>query len=199
MVREIYFDNNATTRCLDEVRAAVLSALGERFGNPSSVHSAGERARAQLAHARESVAALLGADPDDLIFTSSGTEANNTVLHSIAAAKPRCRIVTTTTEHSSILKTCERLQQRGAEIVLLPINELGRINPADLERALAADADLVSIHWVNNETGVIQTVREIAELCRARGVAFHRSCTPSARPTKPASSTSTMRTATWPP
>jgi cysteine desulfurase len=199
MVREIYFDNNATTRCLDEVREAVLSALGERFGNPSSVHSAGERARAQLAHARESVAALLGADPDDLIFTSSGTEANNTVLHSIAAAKPRCRIVTTTTEHSSILKTCERLQQRGAEIVLLPINELGRINPADLERALAADADLVSIHWVNNETGVIQTVREIAELCRARGVAFHRSCTPSARPTKPASSTSTMRTATWPP
>jgi len=118
--REVYLDNNATTQPLPEVREAMLEVLGERFGNPSSAHAAGDRSRECVHRAREAVATLLGADPYTLVFTSSGTEANNMVLGSVLHQPTSTpRVVTTEVEHSSILQCCEYLRSLGAEVVYL--------------------------------------------------------------------------------
>jgi len=170
---EIFFDNNATTRPLPEVCQAVTDAMGAAFGNPSSDHAAGHRARRTLAQARGYLADLLGCRPEQLIFTGSGTEANNLVLLSAAAGRRACRIVSTPVEHSSVLKTLDALRQKGAEIVLIPVDAAGRLDLDALEQALSQPADLVSVQWVNNETGTVQPVLEIADLCRRRQIPFH--------------------------
>ncbi len=171
---EIYLDNNATTRPLPAVVEAMLEALGPAFGNPSSAHSAGDRSRALLERARTSVAQLIGAAPEQVIFTSGGTEANNTVLGS-ARGLPieRRRIVISAVEHSSILKICDHLETIGVEVVRLPVDSAGVVSLGDLERALERPAGLVSIQWVNNETGVSQPVEAIGRVCAAVGVPFH--------------------------
>ena len=172
--REIYFDNNATTKPLPEVRKAMLEVLSEGFGNPSSAHTAGERAREQITQAREAIASLVGGDPSEIYFTSGGTEANNMILASVlrkgASAK---RIVTTEVEHSSVLKMCEYLDECGVEIDYLPVDREGRLLLEDLEKAVTPQTSLVSVQWVNNETGVVQPIGEIAHLCRKRKVPFH--------------------------
>lgn len=170
---EVYLDNNATTRPLPEVRAAMLSALGDEFGNPSSVHEAGERGRTQLRTARRQLADLLGCDPDQLLFTSGGTEANTQVLLSAVAGRPTPRIVTTTVEHSSIIHLCEHLRTKSVDTVLLPVDEHGLIDLDQLRDAISTPTDLVSLQWVNNETGVIQPVKQAAALCRDRNIPFH--------------------------
>ena len=167
---EVYLDNNATTPPLPEVRAAVLNALGA-FGNPSSGHSAGERGREQLRTARDSLASLVGCDPDAIVFTSGATEANNTVIRGFSG--PGRRIISTGIEHSSVLAALERCGRQGTEVVLLPVSRSGLIDPEDLRKALAGRADLVSIQWVNSETGVVQPVEEIGRLCAEAGVPFH--------------------------
>lgn len=171
---EIYLDNNATTCPLPQVREEVLKVLGEEFGNPSSSHLTGERARKYLSKARESIAKLIGAMPQDIVFTSSGTEANNLVFYSCTKnTDKKPRIVTTSVEHSSIKKMCSYLEINGVEIDYLEVDNSGHIDIDELEAALKKSADLVSIQWVNNETGVIQQIKEIADISCKKKVLFH--------------------------
>ena len=167
---EVYLDNNATTPPLAEVRASVLKAMAA-FGNPSSSHAAGERGRQQLRAARSALASLLGCDPDAIIFTSGATEANNTVLRRFCG--PGRRIISSEVEHSSVLAALERCSREGTEVALLPVSHSGLVDPDDLRRALAGRTDLVSIQWVNSETGVVQPVEQIGRLCAEAGVPLH--------------------------
>jgi cysteine desulfurase len=172
--KEIYLDNNATTRTLPTVVEAIVKVLKEDFGNPSSGHTAGDRGRMHLEKARDSVANLIGADPSNIIFTGSGTEANNMVLMSLCsqAAMP-LQIVTTSVEHSSILKTCDHLSEKGADIVYLEVDSSGLINLKQLENTISDKTNLVSIQWVNNETGVIQPIEEIFKICHSKRASLH--------------------------
>ncbi|MYH39782.1 MAG: cysteine desulfurase [Candidatus Dadabacteria bacterium] len=170
---EIYFDNNATTRPLPEVTEAMHEAMGEGFGNPSSAHSAGERARRRMDLARKRTSDLVGCSPEDLIFTSSGTESNNMVFYSCTGKKNRPRIVTTQVEHSSIMKMCNFLELNDVHIEMLEVDEQGVLDIQRLEDALSEKTDLVSVQWVNNETGVIQDMASISELCRKNSVLLH--------------------------
>jgi len=170
---EIYLDNNATTKPLPEVKEAICQAMGEQFGNPSSAHSAGERARRCVELARRRTSDLLVCSPQDLIFTSSGTESNNMVFYSCTRKKGKNRIVTTGIEHSSIMKMCSFLELNGVHVETLEVDEQGILDICRLEDALSKKIDLVSVQWVNNETGVIQDMESISELCREKGVLFH--------------------------
>ena len=175
-MREVYLDNNATTRPLPEVREAMMGVLGEDFGNPSSAHSAGDRVREEMVASRGAVAELVGAEADQIVFMGSGTEANNTVFNSVVQRAPtgkRVRIVTTTVEHSSIVKMCDYLSARGVEVVSVPVDRCGQLVWKALDEAVTSDTDLVSVQWVNNETGAILPVERIAQLCQSRGVLFH--------------------------
>ncbi len=175
-MREVYLDNNATTRPLPEVREAMMGAMGEDFGNPSSAHSAGDRVREEMVVAREAVANLVGAEADQIVFMGSGTEANNTIFNSVVQRAPkgkRVRIVTTTVEHSSIVKMCDYLGARGVEVVSIPVDRCGQLVWDKFAEAVTPDTDLVSVQWVNNETGAILPVERIAQLCQSRGVLFH--------------------------
>ena len=175
MQPEIYLDNNATTRALPQVREAVLEVLADGFGNPASAHGAGGRARARLRSAREAVAALIGASlPERVIFTSGGTEANNlALLSSFATGKVPSRLITTMIEHSSVLEVASFLEQRGVEVVRLPVDASGLLSLDHLDSAIVPGDSLVSVQWVNNETGVIQPIQKISCLCRQRDVSLH--------------------------
>ena len=153
-----------------------MRVLGEDFGNPSSAHSAGDRVREAMVASRDAVAELVGAEADQIVFMGSGTEANNTVFNSVVQRAPmekRVRIVTTTVEHSSIVKMCEYLGERGVEVVSVPVDRCGQLVWKALDEAVTPDTDLVSVQWVNNETGAILPVDRIARLCQSRGVLFH--------------------------
>ncbi len=169
---EIFLDNNATTHPLPEVTAAVVAAMSESFGNASSSNRAGERARRQLRDSRESVARLIGAAPDSISFTSGATEANNWVLQR-TCQKPGSFLVTTAAEHSSIKNLCDILEIGGTQVESIPVDECGRVSVEQLAEAVSRETTLVSVHWVNNETGTVQPVEEIAAACRERGVLFH--------------------------
>jgi len=150
----------------------VLRAMDVDFGNPSSAHGAGRRARQSVEDARDQVAGLVGADRSNVTFTSGGTEANNLVLRHCDAAGFK-RIITTTVEHSSVLGILDSLVQRGVEIQLLDVDASGRINLDDLKKLTVDSQTLVTIQWANNETGVMQPVQEAAELVTRRGGTFH--------------------------
>ncbi len=173
ILREIYLDNNATTKPLPEVTQGVVEAMGEGFGNPSSDHSGGKRARMRMKLARDRVCALLGCAPEEIIFTSSGTESNNLVFYSASRKRKNARIVTTQVEHSSVNKMCSYLQLSGVRVEALKVNSDGLLDISELEDALCEKTDLVSVQWVNNETGVIQDVKRISELCREKHTPFH--------------------------
>jgi len=172
-VDEIYLDNNATTRPLEAVAEEVATCLREGFGNPSSMHARGAGARRALAAARHRVAALIGVEPEQVLFTSGATEANNMALR-LLLEPGRCRrLITTAAEHSSILKTAAWLQSQGVEVTYLSIDEKGQVSPDALRLALGRAAGLVSIQWANSETGVVQPVEGLGALCREAGVPFH--------------------------
>jgi cysteine desulfurase len=166
----VYLDHNATTPLREEVVDAMERVLRDVYGNPSSTHTEGLRARAMVERAREQVAALVHARPGEVVFTAGATEANNTVLADLAGP-----LVTTRIEHPSVLEPAEALESRGVHVVQCGVDAEGRVELAALEAALdrAASPGLVSVIWANNETGVIQPMREIAELARARGVPLH--------------------------
>jgi len=171
----IYLDNNATTPVASEVRDAMLPYLTDRFGNPSSGHRFGEEAQDGIQQAREQVAALLNGNAARLVFTSGGTEANNTAIWSAITAWPaKKHIISSSVEHDSVLKPLRFLQENfGYEIELLPVESTGGL---DLERLIAAirpDTALVSLMGANNETGVIWPLKEIGTICRDRSVLFH--------------------------
>jgi cysteine desulfurase len=176
-----YLDNNATTRPLPEVVEAVRQCLEEDWGNPSSVHRVGIRARRRIELARESVARLIGAQEREILFTSGGTEAANlAILGTLALREPGAILVTSRLEHSAVRETAEAWSRRGGEVVWLEHRPDGLV---DLERLAAllerrGDAiGIVSAMWVNNETGIIQPIAEIGALCRAAGVRFHTDAT----------------------
>jgi cysteine desulfurase len=170
----VYLDNNATTKPAPEVVAAMMPYLTEWYGNPSSVHRFGQRARQGIDEARAQVAALLGCADSELLFTGGGTEAVNTAVRGLLAARaPRKRIVTTTVEHSATRELCQQLAKEGAEVVEVPVDHEGRLDMDRLRDAITDDAALVTIMWANNETGVLFSVKEIAERCRAKRVPFH--------------------------
>jgi cysteine desulfurase len=171
----VYLDHNATTPVRPEALEAIQRALRESFGNPSSTHWAGTSARDEIARAREQVGALAGAPSSTLVFTGSATEANNTILRSAAlrAGDSPGRIVTCSTEHPSVLETCEELRALGHRVVELPVDRDGLLDPERFEAALGEGALLASVMWVNNETGVIQPIPELVRRAQAHGVLFH--------------------------
>lgn len=174
MQREIFLDNNATTKPLAEVRDAIASVLGEGFGNASSANASGDRARRCISQARLSLSRLIGADEANITFASSGTEANNIILFSaVSATKARSRIVTTSVEHSSVLKCVEHLAQHGVEVVILSVDSAGRIDVSRADDEITPETSLVSVQWANNETGVLQPIEELAAMCQQRAVPFH--------------------------
>jgi cysteine desulfurase len=175
-MQTVYFDYNATTPLDPQVRAAMLPFLGEIWGNPSSVHHVGRRARALLDDARDRAAKVLGSKPSEVVFTAGGTEsANLAILGTARHLKSKGRhIVTSAIEHHAVLRCCEYLAQReGFEVTFLPVDREGLVAPDSLARALRPDTILVSVMAANNEIGTIQPVAELGALCRERGVLFH--------------------------
>ena len=172
----IYLDYNATTPLCEPARAAMLPFLEEKFGNPSSVHAAGREARAAIDDARDRLANLLAAKPHELIFTGGGTEANNLAILGLArsgAARGK-HLISARTEHHAVLNTVEHLEKcEGFEVTWLNVSEKGLIDPNQLADSIRDETVLVSIMHANNETGVIQPLREISEVCRERGVLLH--------------------------
>jgi cysteine desulfurase len=175
-MQRIYFDHNATTPVLPAVVDAMAAALREDFGNPSSVHHFGQRAKAVVDQARSSVAALIGADPPEVVFTSGGTEGDNLAIRGTAEAlepSGRRHLIGMTIEHEAVLNTLKALGKRGWEITLLPVGETGIVSPDALRAALRDDTALVSVMHANNEIGTIQPIAELARLARERGAHFH--------------------------
>ncbi|HZL14112.1 MAG TPA: cysteine desulfurase family protein [Verrucomicrobiae bacterium] len=180
MPRTIYFDYNATTPLDPSVRDAMLPFLsggvGEVWGNPSSVHHVGRKARALLDDARDRAAKFLGAKPSEIIFTSGGTESNNLAIFGTARAlKSKGKhLITSAIEHDAVLQSFDYLEKKeGFEVTRLPVNSEGRVSPDDLKKAIRADTILVSIMAANNEIGTIQPVAELGAVCRERGIVFH--------------------------
>ena len=176
MPRTIYFDYNATTPLDPSVREAMMPFLGGVWGNPSSVHHVGRKARALLDDARDRAAKFLGAKPSEIIFTSGGTESNNLAIFGTARSlKLRGKhLITSAIEHDAVLQSFDYLEKKeGFEVTRLPVNSEGRVSPDDLKKAIRADTILVSIMAANNEIGTIQPVAELGAICRERGIIFH--------------------------
>lgn len=170
----LYFDNNATTPLAPEVREAMLPFLGGNAGNPSSAHTAGRAARRAVENARAQMAALLGAIPDALIFTSGGTESINTAVRGALVAQPQKRhIVTSAIEHSATKNLCEYLEREGYEITWLGVDENGLPSMDEFVSSLRGDTALATLLWANNETGVIFPMEEMARTAHERRIIFH--------------------------
>jgi len=170
----LYFDHNATTPIDPRVRDAMLPWLEDGFGNPSSVYSLGRRAASALQTAREQVAALVGADPGEIIFNSCGTEATNTAILSALAIDPdRRHIITSSVEHSATIKLCEHLATRGYEITWLPVEKDGTLDEERLLAAITADTAVISLLWANNETGILFPVEKIARIAGEKRIPLH--------------------------
>jgi cysteine desulfurase len=170
----LYLDHNATTPLLPEVVDAMVPYLREHFGNPSSSHVYGRRAREAVDRARAQVAALLEARPEEIFFVASGTEANNLAIRGVTAALADKRhVVTSAIEHPATAEPCRELQRQGWEVTWLPVDAQGRVRPAEALGALRAGTALVTLMHAHNETGVLQPVAEVAREARARGVLVH--------------------------
>ena len=172
----IYADNAATTAMSPAAIEAMFQCIHNTDGNPSSLHSAGQRAAETLAEARGRIAARLGCEPSELIFTSGGSEADNQALRGAArlgAAKGKKHIVSTAFEHHAVLHTLRRLEQEGFTVTLLDVHEDGIITPEQVRAAIRPDTCLVSVMYANNEIGTIQPIAEIGRVCREAGVLFH--------------------------
>ena len=169
-----YFDNNATTRVAPEVVDAMIPFLREHWGNPSSTYVFGREVGEHVDQARARVAALINAESREIIFTSCGTESNNSAIHSALITQPEKRhVLTTAVEHSANTHFCALLQKRGYTVTFLPVGLDGALDLQQLEAAIRPDTALVSVMWANNETGVLFPVRHIATICRRKGTLFH--------------------------
>jgi cysteine desulfurase len=172
MTARIYFDNAATTPLDPRVREAMQPWLARGWGNPSSLHREGREAREAVETARRQVAELIGARPDEIVFTASGTEADGMAIHAAAARRP-CHIVASAIEHPAVLESCRALQRQGVEFTLLPVDGDGLVDPAEVDRAVRPETRLVSVMAANNVLGTIQPVAALAAAARRRGVPFH--------------------------
>lgn len=173
-MKEVYADNNATTRVAPEVKEVMLPFFGELFGNPSSSHRFGEKVAIHFNAAREQVAGFLGAEPEEIVFTSCGTESNNAAIRGTLDSYPHKRhIVTTAVEHPAVLNLCHCLGKQGYEVTELSVDRLGNLDLDELQNSLRDDTAIVSIMYANNETGVIFPIEKIAQIVKSRGIVFH--------------------------
>jgi cysteine desulfurase len=170
-----YLDHNATTPVDPRVLDAMLPYFSGEFGNASSIHAAGQRARAAVDAARESVARLIGAKPAEIVFTSGGTEADNLAIFGAveASTHPHRHVITTAIEHHAVLNSCEALAKHGDEVTFVRVGPSGVVDPEDVRRAVRPDTAVISVMHVNNELGTIQLVEEIGRIAEEAGVAFH--------------------------
>jgi cysteine desulfurase len=173
-VNPIYLDNNATTRLAPQVLEAMMPYLTELYGNPSSMHTFGGQLHRKIENAREKVAALINADPEEIIFTSCGTESDNAAIMSAVESQPRKRhIVTTRVEHPAVLNFCQLLGRKGYQVTFLSVNKQGQLDMDALVKMLDEDFTLVSIMYANNETGVIFPIETLCGILKDRGILFH--------------------------
>ncbi|MBE5786299.1 MAG: cysteine desulfurase NifS [Clostridiales bacterium] len=174
-MNRIYMDNAATTAISPEALAAMLPCFGQNFGNASSIHSTGRDARKALEESRRTIASCLSAKPNEIYFTSGGTESDNWAIKGAAFAnrKKGNHIITSQIEHHAVLHTCEWLEKQGFEVTYLPVDEFGLVNPADVEAAITDKTILITIMAANNEIGTIQPVAEIGKIAKAHKVLFH--------------------------
>ena len=176
MKNVVYFDNAATTCVTKNVLESMIPFYQEKFGNPSSIYSVGRVAREAVDKAREEIAKCIGADKDEIYFTSGGSEANNWAIKGIAhtlAKSGKKHIVTSQIEHHAVLHTVESLKKEGFEITYLDVDKDGLISPENLKNAIKEDTALVSIMYANNEIGTIQDIKKLSEVCKEKGVIFH--------------------------
>jgi cysteine desulfurase len=174
-MRRVYLDYNATTPVAPEVLAAMLPYFGEEYGNASSIHTFGQRARGAVEEARESVAALLGARPAEIMFSSGGTESNNHAIFGVVGAAQGVskHVITSAVEHSAVLDPCRALEERGVAVTVLPVDRDGIVNPEDVRRAIRPETVLITIMLANNELGTIEPIEEIAKIASKNGVTLH--------------------------
>lgn len=176
MERYIYADNAATTKISDKVLDAMLPYLKDGYGNPSSIYKLGRESAQAIFDARKKVAKALNAEPNEIFFTSGGSEADNWAIKSAAklgAKKGKKHIITSQIEHHAVLHTAMSLEKEGFEVTYLPVDEKGFVNPKDIENAIRPDTALVTIMYANNEIGTIEPIEEIGEICKEKGVYFH--------------------------
>jgi cysteine desulfurase len=174
-LRKVYLDNAATTPLLPEVRESMMPYLGDVFGNPSSLHDWGDGAREAVESAREQVAALIGASPDEIVFTGSGTESNNFAVKGLALAQQAKgkHVVVSAIEHFSVLHSARTLEKLGFEASEVPVDKHGVVDPDDVLRQIRKDTILVSVMHANGEVGTIEPIQEIARITRERKIPFH--------------------------
>ena len=174
-MRTVYLDYSATTPVKEDVLKEMLPYFSEKFGNPSSLYDKGLEAKDAVSHAREQVAALIQADPKEIIFTAGGTEADNWVVFGVAdklKAKGN-HIITTKVEHHAMLHSCQFLEKHGYEVTYLDIDKEGKVDPSQLEAAITDKTILISVMMVNNEIGTIQPIKELAAIAKAHNIMFH--------------------------
>ena len=173
----IYLDNAASTAVHPEVVKEMLPYFDVQYGNPSSIHQFGRKAKNAIQKARKQVAALVGAEPNEILFTSGGTESNNTILYGIPKVQgshlDQNHIITSSIEHEAILQPCKEFENIGIKITYLPVDEHGIVNPDDITNSINPHTVLVSIMFANNEVGTIQPIKEISEICKKYQIPFH--------------------------
>lgn len=173
-MKPVYLDNNATTKVAPEVLEEMLPYLSDFYGNPSSMHTFGGQLHRIIEKSREMVASLIGALPEEIIFTSCGTESDNTAIMSAVESFPRKKhVITTRVEHPAVLNFCHHLARKGFRVTYLPVNNPGQLDMDFLLKSIGDDTALVSIMYANNETGVIFPIKEISEILKERGILFH--------------------------
>ncbi len=170
---KVYLDNSATTQVDKKVAGAMQNAMLKHFGNPGSMHYMGDEAKELLEQARAAVAKEINAKPEEIIFTSCGTESNNLAIKGILAATQKKHIITSKIEHPSVLEVCKALERQGYCVSYLPVDKEGFVTAKQVEQAITTDTGLVTIMHANNEIGTIQPIDEIAKTCAAKGVPFH--------------------------
>jgi cysteine desulfurase len=174
-MRRVYLDNNATTPVLPAVFEAMQAYFAEHFGNASSIHHHGQETRAAVERARESVAALLGCRPSEIVFTSGGTEADNLAIFGVTQGltQPGQHVISSNIEHHAVLNSCKHLEASGCEVTYVPVDGRGQVDPDDVRRALRPNTRLITIMMANNETGVLQPVEVIGKIAAEADVYFH--------------------------
>lgn len=174
-MRKVYLDHAATTPLHPEVYSLMCRFMKDTFGNPSSIHSYGQEARKWVEKARQQVASLINADPNEICFTSGGTEADNLAILGTAAARRKKgnHIITSSIEHHAVLDTCKYLEKNGYEVTFLPVDGYGMVDPVDVKKAIRRDTILISIMHANNEIGTIEPIEEIGRIAREHEVVFH--------------------------
>ncbi|MEE8177988.1 MAG: aminotransferase class V-fold PLP-dependent enzyme, partial [Acidobacteriota bacterium] len=174
---KLYFDHNATTPVAPEVLEAMLPFLREEYGNASSIHRFGQRARAAVEQARAQVASLIGCEATEIVFTSGGTESDNLAIQGAVRAStlPRKHVITSAIEHPAVLTTCHALEREseGVSVTYLPVDSQGRVDPEQVRRELRPETVLITVMHANNEIGTVEPLAEIASIARQAGVLLH--------------------------